>query len=108
MTDRSDIHPGGASRLPIDLDAPSALPSSVNILITSTGATASSTGIVADLLVTGTMNVYGADATSSTEPGRLHRPEHVPQSISDLDMLARVAGRSIRNKELHVPFSDED
>ena len=31
-----------------------------------------------------------------------------PHSMSDLDMLAWVTGRSIRNKELRVPLSDED
>jgi hypothetical protein len=108
MTDQSDIPAPVASLLDIDLAAPSAMPPSVNILVTASGSTASSTGIVAGLTVTGTVHVYGAGGTSASAPRRPRRPQTIPRSMSDLDTLAWVTGRSIRNKELRVPLSDED
>jgi hypothetical protein len=106
MTDQSNIP--AASLLDIDLAAPSAVQPSVNILVTASGSTGSSAGIVAGLTVTGTVQVYGAGGTSTSAPRGPRRPENVPHSMSDLDMLSWVTGRSIRNKELFVPFSDED
>jgi hypothetical protein len=108
MTDRFDIPAAGASLVDIDLAAPSAMPSSMNIVVTSSGSTASAAGIAADLTVTGTMHVYGAGGTSTSGPRRPRRPQNVPHSMPDLDMLAWVTGRSIRNKDLRVPFDDED
>ncbi len=108
MTDQSDIATSRASLLAIDLAAPSAIEPSVTMTVTVSGSTASSAGIVAGLTVTGTMQVYGAGGTSTSASRRPRRPQDIPHSMSDLDMLSWVTGRSIRNKELFVPFSDED
>lgn len=109
MTDQSDISAAEPSLLGIDLTAPSAIPLSVNILVTSSGSTVSSTGTVADLPPTGTVDVYGAGGTYAAAARKPRHDLHaVRHSMSDLDMLTRVTGRSIRNKELRVPFSDED
>jgi hypothetical protein len=80
----------------------------MNIIVTPSGSTASSTGVVAGPPAAGTMHVYGAGGTSTTAPRRPREPQNSPQSMPDLEMLALVTGRSIRNKELRVPFSDED
>jgi hypothetical protein len=110
MTDQSDVPAAGTSRLGIDLAASSAMPLSVNIVITSSSST--SAGIDADSAVTATVRVYGDGGTSTSTPRRSRRPQAVPHavpySMSDSDMLAWVTGRSIRNKELFVPFADED
>lgn len=108
MTHQSDIATSGSSLLDLDLTVPSAVEPSVTVTVTVSGSTASSTGIVAGLTVTGTVHVYGAGGTSTSAPRRPRRPQNIPHSMSDLDMLSWVTGRSIRNRELFVPFADED
>lgn len=108
MTDQSDIPAPGTSQLDIDLTTPSAMPPSMNIRVTPSGSTASAAGVVAGPPAAGTINVYGAGGTSTSAPRRPRRPQNIPHSMSDLEVLALVTGRSIRNKELRVPFSDED
>lgn len=107
MTEQSGIPAAGGTPVGIDLAAPSAVPPSMAILITSAG-TASAGSVTADVSATGTVNVYGAGGTAASESRRPRRPQNAPDSMSDLDMLAWVTGRSIRNKELFVPFADED
>lgn len=52
--------------------------------------------------------VFGSGNASATTQRTSSRTRHVPRSISDLDMIGWITGRGIRNKELHVAFSDED
>lgn len=52
--------------------------------------------------------VSRSDSASSASLTGPSKPRQAPHPMSDLDMLAWVTGRSIRNKELRVAFSDDD